>query len=197
MSTPTTPQKVRSIFYVAAADGNVLWTESAEEAALGRSDRSDRTVAKAYELQGLPWVRHHENFEEIVRWSIRVTEIEDRGDLLLALPHGFFRLHARHARRGETTGEVTITPFGIGVGSPAGDSDSAPAFIDGLVRPPERSREGWSFQASSITYEDGTHSGFLGCYVQRLDLVDPTTNPAVRAAAARLTSARETAPAQV
>ena len=187
MSTPTHLQKVRSIFYVAAADGTVLWTESEEEAALGRSERSERTVAKAYELRGLPWVRHHENFEEIVRWRIRVTEIEDRGDLLLALPHGFFRLHARRARVGETTGDVTMTPFGIGVGSSAGDLDSAPAFIRGSVCPPERFREGWAFQASSITYEDGTHSGFLGSYVQHLDLADPTTSPAVRAAAARLT----------
>ena len=187
MSTLTHPQKVRSIFYVAAADGTVLWTESEEEASLGRSERGERTVAKAYELRGLPWVRHHENFEEIVRWRIRVTEIEDRGDLLLALPHGFFRLHARRARSGETMGDVTITPSGIGVGSSAGDSDSAPAFIDGSVCPPERFREGWSFQASSITYADGTHSGFLGSYVQHLDLVDPTKSPAVRAAAARLT----------
>ena len=104
--------------------------------------------------------------------EIRVSEITERGDLLLTLPFGDFVLPSKRARRGDLTDQIT-TAFGgqvTGLGVAGDDTDSPPVILNARIY---EENGKWFAQPSWIKYADGTDSGFLGCYPRLITPTEP------------------------
>jgi len=155
--------------YVLNDEGAVLWREAGDDTAT-----KERCVKAAWRLGFLPSVRHHSNFTDRVEFPVEVREETDRGDLILTLPMGKFRLAATRVRKGDL---LPPTPR-LGVSGAAGiaasstDNESPPVKIFGRVNKSEYSPSGYDFQASCVEYADGTKSGFLGCHPHKLERVE-------------------------
>lgn len=119
----------------------------------------DAAVKKAYEFGKLPY--HHCGFTESLSFAVPCEEVVEWGDLRLHTPVGEFVIKAKRARRGDPDGAVVVRPGLTAWGGVASkDSDSPPVSVYGRFSV-EPDGELW-FQVSSITYADGTHSGYLG-----------------------------------
>lgn len=164
----------KQAYFVESLDGNLLW-EKPEMQQPKYSDDPDseyqsvywpakqalqtECITKAYELGGIPKVRHHSNFSEVIKYHVPVREIEERGDLLLDLPIGKFVLHAARVRKGE------LTSAAGGFDSSSSDTDSPTVSIYGGFA---ELNGNYYFQPHFVKYSDGTSSGFLGCDMRLL-----------------------------
>lgn len=162
-----------SEFQVRSLTGEILWATripSLEDGQEAYESSAQALLTKAQELRGVPWRYLHEGWQECFSFDIPVTEETPRGDLLLQLPWGVYRLHARRPEKGQDIHVVSTSPGMIGFGGTAGENDSPPVSISGCLRPPKEGFPGWRFQPADITYENGLTSGYLGS--APLDLVE-------------------------
>jgi hypothetical protein len=143
-------------FQVKDHQGQILWRISEHE------DSRDLAIQNAYELQGVPWLYRHDHWQEIMSYSIPVTEETPRGNLLLQLPWGVYRLKALRAREGQVAHVFSIVPGCEGWGETAGLNDAVPVTLNGRLLAPSEHCDHCRVQPFSVTYADGEHSGYLG-----------------------------------
>lgn len=174
---PLTLFQVREVVPPWGVMGRVLWEE---EQAPGTAERC---MAQAWSLGARALEVRHARWTEPVGFPIPVTEIEERGDLLLSLPWGLFTLPAHRAAKGELVAVHSAAGPGLSVART--DNEAVPVALHGRVNGPDL-HQGWRVQPSVIYYSDGTHSGDLGDYPMALEPYDPS-NPAHAAARDALT----------
>lgn len=160
---PLSIYQVREVLPPWGVMGRVLWEEEQCPGA------AERCVATAWALSGRGVEVRQPRWTEPVAFPIPVTEVEERGDLLLSLPWGLFTLPAHRAGKGELVTVHSEAGPGLAVARTA--NEAVPVSLHGRVNEPDLHR-GWTVQPSVIDYADGSHSGDLGVYPMDLTAAD-------------------------
>lgn len=162
-------------YFVEDDERKVLWRRALPADEEARAEAGAAAVEAAFRFGHLPYCRNESRNIEAVEFPIEVAEETERGNLILALPMGRFRLQARRARKGELTSGVVVTSSAVGFGrGAADDTDSVPVRLYGRIGYHKDRLTGevtCDAQVWKIEYADGTESGDMGVAVRDLERV--------------------------
>ncbi|MCP3065770.1 hypothetical protein LXT21_44090 [Myxococcus sp. K38C18041901] len=129
----------------------------------------DEALHRAWESKALPFKRVHANFLRDLLIDFPCHEV-DEATVECRSPVGQFRLAAQRVKRGQL---ATAHSPGGGFGETASqDQVAKPVNLGGRLLPPSHDGGMWTFQPDHFTYEDATHSHFLGMYPRRITWPD-------------------------